>query len=134
MAKIFLVSLLLMLVYSWEEFKHSVKFFLRLLIYHKTAPSAYSKAIDRFVSMSISLAAIPIGLAFFLESRSFSISNLIWLIATLCGVALIAWFAAFIIKHLSDLPYYREVGTGALAAYSVASLVSPPKCTCLKNE
>lgn len=126
MAKILLVSILLMLVYSWEEFKYSAKFFLRFLIYrNKRSPASYPKAIDRFVSMSISLAVIPIGLAFFLEAHTFSAKNLILLAASLLGVAMVAWFSAFVTKRLAGLSYYEQMGAGALAAYELASLVSP---------
>ncbi|OGE84302.1 MAG: hypothetical protein A2846_02065 [Candidatus Doudnabacteria bacterium RIFCSPHIGHO2_01_FULL_49_9] len=126
MAKIFVVSLLLMLVYSWEEFKYYAKFFLRLLLYrNKIANLPWSKTADRFVSASIGLAMLPIGLSIFLESHPFSGRNLLWLAASMLIIAVIAWYASAIIKYLSGLRYYSSLSVGASAIYDLAALSSP---------
>ena len=161
MGKILVVSILLTLIYSWEEFKSSIKFFLRCLIYPapfpKTRPPrrtaglgdqnrlsagfntpterygiyrekghvVYPKDIDRLVSMSISLVAIPIGLTLFLETHPFTTKNLLILAAGLLGIALAAMLASAIARRFVGLPYYQQIGPSAFLAVSLASLVSP---------
>ena len=125
MGKILVVSILLALVYSWEEFKSSVKFVLRLLIYRDMRRVAYPKAVDRLVSMSISLGVIPIGLALFLEVHPFSAKNLIILAISFLGIAVAAMLASAIARRLAGPPYYQQFGTSAFMAVSLASLILP---------
>lgn len=121
MLKILLFSTLLMLVYSWEEFKQTFRTLVRGLI-HKQSRFP----IDRLVSNLIVASSVPIGLAYYLGSASFSAWTYAMLAAELLVISLLAAGTGVLIRRLRHLPNFdsRE-GRAVLLGYTVAGMFLP---------
>lgn len=90
MIKIILTSILLTLVFSWEECKRAFRTVIFGLLRRRDPKKFYSQHLDRFVGTLILLATIPLGLTYFLLSSG-NFFHRLWVLALqLLVVSLVA--------------------------------------------
>ena len=126
MINILTLSILLTLVYSWEEFKHTLKTLIRVVIYRNRNPIEYYQGnLDKFVGTLIMIGAVPIGLTFYLTSGQPSLYKLGWLALILFTISLIASGSGIFLRRLQRSKHYEGTEKMIMTGYSVLGLISP---------
>ncbi len=125
MLKILLVSLLLTLVYSWEEFKRVLRVLFFGLVLKKDPGRYYKAHLDQFVGILIMLATIPIGLAYFLASNGSAFNKLGILALGLFAVSLVAAGSSIMLRRGKLISEYGGIAKLVPITFSLAGLVSP---------
>ncbi|MEK9180972.1 MAG: hypothetical protein AAB871_01940 [Patescibacteria group bacterium] len=124
MLKLLLISILLTIVYSWEEFKHA----LRTLAYgllKKNPPRYYAAHIDQFVGTIVMVAAAPVGLIYFLGSQQTLASKLFWLFAGLLLVSFVSAGSAIFARRLKMTSNVSGAQKIIPLTYAVLGLFTP---------
>lgn len=124
MLKLLLVSLLLTIVYSWEEFKRA---FLTVLfgLLKKNPGRYYSAHLDQFVGTIVMVAAVPLGLVYFLGSRQALPNKLFWLFAGLLAISLVSAGSAIFIRRLKIVGQAAGAEKIIPLVYSLLGFLSP---------
>ncbi len=124
--KILALSILLTLVYSWEEFKYTLRALVRGLIFRNQNPVQYLQGnIDKFVGTLIMIATIPIGLTFYLTSQEPSVYKLGWLALILFAISLVAAGSGIFLRRLRYTQQYEGTEAVIMTGYSILGLLSP---------
>lgn len=125
MARIVLISILLTLVYSWEELKQAVRVLFYRLLRQKRPTRYYTLHLDQFVGTLVLLATIPISLAYFLASQENFLAKLGWLALSLLVISLAAAGSGIFLRRLQYLKAYEGFNKIVPLTFSVAGFVSP---------
>ncbi|MBI4049638.1 MAG: hypothetical protein HY395_02365 [Candidatus Doudnabacteria bacterium] len=123
MQKLILLSILLTLVYSWEDLKR----FLMLMIRHRSRNKHYyhNPHLDQFVATILMFAMLPVSLTFFLASEAPLDRKLIWLAGELLLISCLTYGLGKFLSRLRLLNYATGAEKIAVVTYSLAGLVSP---------
>lgn len=125
MTRIILLSILITVVYSWEEFKRTMRV-LVYQIFRKRKPSGhYSFETDKLVSILVMLGSIPIGLTYFLASEEDIWAKLSILFAGFVVIALVAAGSAIFLRRIRLASSYEGVVKLVPLGFSLAGFLTP---------
>lgn len=125
MIKLILLSILLTVVYSWEEFKRAARVLLYGILRKQKPLTAFAGHIDEFVSLAVIFATVPAGLMYFLASSQNFFQNLLWLSVTLLSVSAVAAGAGTFARRLRYASLYSGADKIFPVAFSLGGFVSP---------
>ncbi|OGE81321.1 MAG: hypothetical protein A2826_02065 [Candidatus Doudnabacteria bacterium RIFCSPHIGHO2_01_FULL_43_23] len=124
MFKLILVSILLTLVYSWEEIKRTIFVLFRGATKNDTR-GYYAYRIDQMVGTLIMLAAVPIGLTWLLASEGSLLPRLGWLALILLVISLLATGTGIFVRRMRMARGTEGAEKMIPIAFAVLGLFSP---------
>jgi hypothetical protein len=125
MGKLILLSILLSMIYSWEEIKKTL-YVLARARFAKHIPKHYLEHhADQIVSTAVLLFAIPFTLSFHLVSSQNLLSSMLWIILELGAINLITRGLVRATRKLSHGRLYDEQYKFITAGSAVLGFVSP---------
>lgn len=125
MTKVFLLTLLLTVVYSWEEIKRSSRLALYGLLKKQKPEYFYNNHLDQYVSTIILLAVIPITFSYLLSNSENTTKTLFWIMVELIIVGLIVNGVGIFLKRIKYLNEYDGMYKFLGLGYSLLGLISP---------
>lgn len=93
MSRILLVSILLTVVYSWEEFKRALFVFFKGFLLRRDTGRYFAAHVDQFVSMAVIFVTVPLGLSYLLLSGIQSDTTYLYAGFALVLVSVVAFLA-----------------------------------------
>lgn len=125
MLRMIVISLLITVVYSWNEFRRSVWVLLYGLLRRKRPLKYYSLHTDKLVGTLVTLATIPIGLTYTLFGPGNLSTKLAWMGGGLLLVSLLASGSSLFVRRLRLLGAYEGIERIVPISFSLAGLLSP---------
>lgn len=125
MLRMILISILLTVVYSWDEFRRSVWVLLYGLFRKKHPLKYYSYKSDKLVGTLVMLATVPVGLTYILFGSGNTWNKLAWIGSGLLLISLLAAGSAVLVRRLRYLGAYEGVERIIPITFSVAGLLAP---------
>lgn len=123
MSKLILLSILLTVVYSWEDLKRLLLIVIRSKVRNKSI--FYDLRLDQFVATMLMFAILPLSLMYFLASEATLTHKLAWMAAELLVISCLAYGLGIFVNRMRLLSYASGIEKISVVAYSVMGLMSP---------
>lgn len=125
MTKLILVSLLLTMVYSWEEFKRALHLAFYSILRKKRPLKYFALHVDRYISTIVLIAVVPMSLTYLLSAPGDIFQKLRDLTIVLLMFAVAAEIAAVLLRYFRLRSIIGDDYNSMPAVLSLGSLVSP---------
>ena len=123
MSKLVTLSILIAIVYSWEDLKRFLWMIIRSKARNKN--TTRSLHLDQFVATVLMFVSLPISLMYFLTSEIDLGHKLIFIAVELLLISILAWSLGIFLNRLRLLKFASGAEKIGVVAYSVMGLVSP---------
>lgn len=100
MTRVVVISLLLTVIYSWEECKRAARVLFFGLLRRRAPGKYYAAHLDQWVSILIMFATIPLGLSLLLTNGGNVFTKMTYLLGLLLAVSAVAAFSGALLRHI----------------------------------